>query len=47
MLSAWDLLLLAHVYSRTVIALEMGGVVVCLAGYFLYKSAGKAEKEPE
>ncbi len=45
MLSAWDLLLLAQVYSRTVLALELGGVVFCLAGYFLYKSAGRAEKD--
>jgi uncharacterized membrane protein YfcA len=43
--SAWDLLLLAHVYSKTVLALELGGVVVCLAGYFLWKRTGMAKKE--
>jgi uncharacterized membrane protein YfcA len=44
-ISAWDLMLLAHVYSKTVLALELGGVVVCLAGYFLWKSTRRAEKE--
>ena len=44
MLSAWDLLLLAHVYSKTVIVLELGGVVVCLAGYFLRRRVNRLEK---
>jgi len=44
-ISAWDLMLLAHVYSKTVLVLELGGVVVCLAGYFLWKRTGRAKKE--
>lgn len=44
-ISAWDLLLLAHVYSKTVLALELGGVIICLVGYFLWKRTGRAEKE--
>ncbi len=46
-ISAWDLLLLAHVYSKTVIVLELGGVVVCLAGYFLWKRTGRVKEEPK
>ncbi len=46
-ISAWDLLLLAHVYSKTVLVLELGGVVVCLAGYFLWKRTGRPKKEPK
>jgi uncharacterized membrane protein YfcA len=43
--SAWDLLLLAHVYSKTVLAIELGGVIVCLIGYFLWKRTGMAKKD--
>jgi len=39
MLVAWDLLLVAEFYTRTVLLLEMGGVAVCLAGYFLWRHA--------
>lgn len=35
MLVAWDLLLAASIHNSTVVVLEMGGVVICMAGYFL------------
>ncbi len=44
-ISAWDLLLLAHVYSKTVLAMELGGVIICLVGYFLWKRTGKDDKD--
>lgn len=44
MLSAWDLLLAANQHSRTVVVLEMGGVLVCMAGYFLRRYVIASEK---
>jgi hypothetical protein len=35
MLVAWQLLLVAEIHNSTVVVLEMGGVVLCMAGYFL------------
>ena len=43
MIVAWDLLLVASIYNSTVIVLEMGGVMVCMAGYFLWRRT-KASK---
>ncbi len=43
MIVAWDLLLVAGIYTSTVIVLEMGGVIVCLVGYFLWRKTRKAE----
>lgn len=37
MIAAWDLLLVMNSHSITVLGLEIGGVVLCLAGYFLWK----------
>lgn len=37
MLVAWQLLLVSEVHNSTVLVLEMGGVVVCMAGYFLHR----------
>lgn len=37
MIVAWELLLVAEVYTTTVIVLEMGGVIICLVGYFLWR----------
>ncbi len=45
MLAAWQLLLGAGVHNTTVVVLEMGGVVVCMAGYFLWRRVRMAEKE--
>ncbi|HPT18676.1 MAG TPA: hypothetical protein PLJ25_01330 [Methanothrix sp.] len=45
MLVAWDLLLVAEFYTKTVLVLEMGGVAVCLVGYFMYKRARRSQGE--
>ena len=37
MLVAWELLLISNVHNTTVLALEMGGVVVCMIGYFFWR----------
>jgi LPXTG-motif cell wall-anchored protein len=42
MLVAWYLLLMAGSHSITVFVLEIGGVLLCLAGYFLWR-----RKKPE
>ncbi len=34
---AWDLLLISNIHSKTVLALEFGGVLICMAGYFLWR----------
>jgi hypothetical protein len=47
MLVAWDLLLAANVHNSTVLVLEMGGVVVCMAGYFLWRHARGPKKSQE
>lgn len=39
MLVAWQLLLVSDIHSTTVVVLEMGGVIVCMAGYFLWRRA--------
>jgi cobalamin biosynthesis protein CobD/CbiB len=43
MLVAWQLLLVSEIHSSTVVVLEMGGVVVCMAGYFLWRHVRVAE----
>jgi hypothetical protein len=35
MIVAWELLLASNIHNSTVMVLEMGGVVICLIGYFL------------
>lgn len=45
MLAAWQLLLVSDIHSTTVVVLEMGGVIVCMAGYFLWRRVRMAEKE--
>jgi hypothetical protein len=45
MLVAWQLLLVSDIHSSTVVVLEMGGVVVCMVGYFLWRRVRAAEKE--
>ena len=45
MLVAWDLLLVAEFYTKTVLLLEMGGVAFCLVGYFMYKRARRSQGE--
>ena len=44
MIVAWDLLLVASIYNSTVIVLEMGGVILCMAGYFLWRRIKWSEK---
>lgn len=44
MIVAWELLLVSNIHSSTVVALEMGGVVVCMAGYFLRRHVIAREK---
>jgi uncharacterized membrane-anchored protein len=34
---AWDLLLVTNSHSISVLAMEIGGVVACLAGYLLWR----------
>ena len=45
MLVAWELLLVSGIHNSTVLVLEMGGVVVCMAGYFLWRRAKATKKE--
>jgi len=45
MLVAWDLMLVAEFYTSTVLLLEMGGVAVCLAGYFLWRHARRPQNK--
>jgi O-antigen/teichoic acid export membrane protein len=45
MLAAWFILLTTATHNMTIIALEIGGVVVCLAGYFLWKRSKLLKKE--
>lgn len=44
MIVAWQLLLVAEIRNSTVIVLEIGGVITCMVGYFLWRST-KAPKE--
>jgi uncharacterized membrane protein YfcA len=44
MIVAWELLLVSNIHNSTVVVLEMGGVVVCLAGYFLRRNVIASEK---
>lgn len=44
---AWDLLLVSNVHNKTVIALEMGGVIFCLIGYFSWKYLKRATSQTE
>ena len=37
MLVAWQLLLVSNIHNSTVLVLEMGGVLICMAGYLLYR----------
>lgn len=45
MLVAWELLLVSGIHNSTVVVLEMGGVLVCLAGYFLWRRVRGLEKD--
>jgi len=45
MLVAWELLLVSGIRNSTVVALEMAGVVVCMAGYFLWKHGKSSGKD--
>ena len=45
MLVAWELLLVSGIHNSTVLVLEMGGVVVCMTGYFLWRRAKATKKE--
>ncbi len=43
MATAWFILLTTATHNVNVVALELGGVVVCLAGYFLWKRSRRSE----
>jgi hypothetical protein len=45
MLVAWELLLVSGIHNSTVVVLEMGGVFVCMAGYFLWRRVRGLEKD--
>ena len=45
MIVAWELLLVSNIHSSTVVVLEIGGVVVCMIGYFLRRHVIAREKE--
>jgi hypothetical protein len=45
MLVAWELLLVSGIHNTTVVVLEMGGVAVCMVGYFLWRRVRVAENE--
>jgi uncharacterized membrane protein YfcA len=45
MLVAWELLLVSDIHNSTVVVLEMGGVAVCMAGYFLWRRVKGLEKD--
>lgn len=45
MIVAWNLLLFAGQYTTAVLAMEIGGVVLCLAGYFLWQRNKREEKD--
>lgn len=45
MIVAWDLLLISNIHSKTVIALEFGGVLICMAGYFLWRYCKRMGKD--
>ena len=47
MIVAWELLLISNVHNNTVLALEMGGVVACMIGYFFWRYLKGAKKNPE
>jgi hypothetical protein len=45
MLVAWQLMLGAGVHNSTVVVLEMGGVVLCMIGYFLRRRVKALEND--
>ncbi|MDD1760380.1 MAG: hypothetical protein LUQ44_07220 [Methanothrix sp.] len=45
MVSAWFILLTTATHSYNVVALEVGGVVVTLSGYFLWQYSNRSRKE--
>ncbi|MEI8003309.1 MAG: hypothetical protein WCG94_03135 [Methanothrix sp.] len=45
MLVAWELMLVSGIHNSTVVVLEMGGVVICMAGYFLWRRVRVLEKD--
>ena len=45
MLVAWQLLLVSGIHNSTVVVLEMGGVVVCMVGYFLWRRVKGLEND--
>jgi len=45
MVSAWFILLTTATHSFNVVALEIGGVVVTLSGYFLWQYSNRSSKE--
>lgn len=44
---AWFILLTTNTHNWAIPALEIGGVAVCLIGYFMWKKCRSPEKEVE
>ena len=47
MATAWFILLTTATHNVNVVALELGGVVVCLAGFFLWKRSRSSNSEQD
>jgi hypothetical protein len=47
MLVAWELMLVSGIHNSTVVVLEMGGVAICMAGYFLWRRVKVLEKDAQ
>jgi len=45
MVAAWFILLTTATHSFNIVALEIGGVVVTLSGYFLWQYSNRSSKE--
>jgi len=43
MLVAWELMLGSNIHNSTVLVLEMGGVLICMTGYFLRRRIKASE----
>lgn len=43
MLVAWQLMLGSGIHNSTVLVLEMGGVLICMAGYFMRRRIKASE----
>ncbi len=42
---AWSLLLVSNMHNNTVLAIEFGGVLICMGGYFLWRYSKRLGKD--